>query len=71
MVSFVPFIKMSNLQVWEIQQFANVGILPREAVLRLQKALANSYTPEIMALLIKDMVRMSFYFYTTYTLSTA
>lgn len=49
----------------------NIGILPREAAWRLQKALANSYTPEIMALLIKDMVRMSFYFYTTYTHSTA
>ena len=33
-VSFIPFIKMSALEVWEIQQFPNKGIalLSGEAV---------------------------------------
>lgn len=32
MVAFIPFIKMSNLEVWEIQQLPDIGLLSGEAV---------------------------------------
>lgn len=46
---------MSNLQVWEIQQFAQHRYTSWRGCLRLEKAVANSYTPEIMALPMKDI----------------
>lgn len=70
-----PLCHLLKCQIYKCGKSSNLpneGILPGEAVLRLQKALANSYTPEIMELLIKDTVRMSFFFfYTTYTHSSA
>lgn len=47
MVSFIPFIKMSHSDVWEIQQLPDIGLFSGE-LCKTPKSFPNSHNAEVM-----------------------